>query len=44
MRLNPESIPVLEVGTRLGLAVLAVTLVSCALLIALSRFAPWPPH
>ena len=44
MRLNPESIPVLEAGTRLGLAVSAVTLVPCALLIALSRFATWQPH
>ena len=44
MRLNPESIPVLEAGTWLGLAVSAVTLVPCALLIALSRFATWKPH
>ena len=44
MRLDPESIPVLEAGTRLGLAVSAVTLVPCALLIALSRFATWQPH
>ena len=44
MRLNPESIPVLEAVTRLGLAVSAVTLVPCALLIALSRFATWQPH
>ena len=44
MRLNPESIPVLEAGTRLGLAVSAVTQVPCALLIALSRFATWQPH
>ena len=39
-----KRIPDLEVGTRLGLAVSAVTWVPCALLIALSRFAPWPPH
>ena len=44
MRALLERIPDLEVGTRLGLAVSAVTLVPCALLIALSRFAPWPPH
>ncbi|MCY3872693.1 MAG: type IV secretory system conjugative DNA transfer family protein [Rhodobacteraceae bacterium] len=44
MRPILEGIPVLEVSTRLGLAVSAVTLVPCALLIALSRFAPWPPH
>ena len=44
MRAILERIPVLEVGTRLGLAVSAVTLVPCALLIALSRFAPWQPH
>ena len=44
MRLNPEGIPVVEVSTRLGLAVSAVTLVPFALLIALSRFAPWQPH
>ena len=36
--------PILEVGTRLGLAVSAVTLVPGALLVALARFAPWPPH
>ena len=36
--------PILEAGTRLGLAVSAVTLVPSALLVALSRFASWPPH
>ena len=36
--------PILEVGTRLGLAVSAVTLVPGALLVALARFAPWQPH
>ena len=41
MRLNPEEISVLEVGTRLGLAVSAVTLVPCALPRSAAQDASW---